>query len=198
MKKIMTLSICLLVAATSFASDFAKNTSSNFDGRKDKEITLTLDNVKEGQQLYIKDIKGFVLYNKTFTSTGSVKNTFDFSTLPNGVYFFEHEKAYQVKVIPFNVNNGEVKFSPNEKVIYKPVVKANNNSVFVSKLQLDKKDVTVSILFENGSNFEVIHKENFTNTANIQRAYNLSKKAPGNYKVIVKANGREFVDYFSI
>ncbi|MDQ0334640.1 hypothetical protein J2Z57_001067, partial [Formosa algae] len=105
MKKIMTLSICLLVVATSFASDFARNTSSNFDG-KDKEITLTLDNVEIGQQLYIKDNKGYILYNKTFKSSGSVNSTFDFSTLPNGTYFFEHEKSNQIKVIPFNVKTG--------------------------------------------------------------------------------------------
>ncbi len=194
----MTLSICLLVVATSFASGFASNLSSDFDGRRDMEITLTLDNVKEGQQLYIKDIKGFILYNKTFKTSGSVNNTFDFSTLPNGVYFFEHEKAYQVKVIPFNVKDGEVRFSPNEKVIYKPAVNVKNNIVYLSKLELDKKDVTVTLLFEKDNHYDVINKEKFTDTANIQRAYNLSKKESGNYKVVVKANGREFVEYFSI
>ncbi|QDO93070.1 hypothetical protein FNB79_03460 [Formosa sediminum] len=198
MKKIMTLSICMLVAATTFASSFANNLSSNFDGRKDMEITLTLDNVEAGQQLYIKDVNGFILYNKTFKTSGSVNNTFDFSTLPNGTYFFEHEKSYQVKIIPFNVIEGEVRFAPNEKIIYKPVVKVKSNTVLLSKLQLDKQDVTVSLLFEDDNNFRVINTEKFTNTANIQRAYSLSKKAPGNYKIVVKSNGREFVEYFSI
>ncbi|WP_299776669.1 hypothetical protein [uncultured Formosa sp.] len=198
MKKIMTLSICLLVVATSFASGFASNLSSDFDGRRDMEITLTLDNVEAGQLLYIKDTKGFILYNKTFKTSGSVNNTFDFSSLPNGTYFFEHEKSNQIKVIPFNVKTGEVTFSPNEKVIYKPVVKVKNNTVYLSKLELDKKDVTVTLSFDNNNNYEVINKEKFTDTANIQRAYNLSKKESGNYKVVVKANGREFVEYFSI
>ncbi|MBP1838506.1 hypothetical protein [Formosa algae] len=199
MKKIMTLSICLLVAATSFASDFARNTSSNFDGRKDKEITLTLDNVEIGQQLYIKDNKGYILYNKTFKSSGSVNSTFDFSTLPNGTYFFEHEKSNQIKVIPFNVKTGEVTYSPDVKVIFKPVVKIKDHRVYLSKLELDKTDVTVSLSFENEINdYKVIHTENFKNTANIQRVYSLAENVSGNYKVVIKADGKEFVEYFSI
>ncbi|MBP1838505.1 hypothetical protein [Formosa algae] len=198
MKKIMTLSICLLVVATSFASDFARNTSSNFDG-KDKEITLTLDNVEIGQQLYIKDNKGYILYNKTFKSSGSVNSTFDFSTLPNGTYFFEHEKSNQIKVIPFNVKTGEVTYSPDVKVIFKPVVKIKDHRVYLSKLELDKTDVTVSLSFENEINdYKVIHTENFKNTANIQRVYSLAENVSGNYKVVIKADGKEFVEYFSI
>ncbi|WP_159022008.1 hypothetical protein [Formosa sp. L2A11] len=200
MKKIMTLSICLLVVATSFASSFASNLSSDFDGRRDMEITLTLDNVKEGQHLYIKDAYGFTLYKKTFNKSGTVDNTFDFSSLPNGSYFFEHEKAYQVKVIPFNVAAGKVTFNtPSEKVIYKPVVKVKNNTIYLSKLDLNKTDVNVSLLYESDNNtFKVIHSEDFTDTANIQRAYSLSNKESGNYKMVIKADGREYVEYFSI
>ncbi|QDO93068.1 hypothetical protein FNB79_03450 [Formosa sediminum] len=199
MKKIMTLSICMLVAATTFASSFASNLSSNFDRRKDMEITLTLDNVEAGQLLYIKDTKGVILYNKTFKTSGSVNNTFDFSTLPNGTYFFEHEKSNQIKVIPFNVKSGKVSYSDTKETIFKPVVKVKNNLVYLSKLELDKEDVTVTLSFENEYNsYKTIHTENFTNTANIQRVYNLSENVPGNYKVVIKANGREFAEYFSI
>ncbi|QDO93069.1 hypothetical protein FNB79_03455 [Formosa sediminum] len=199
MKKIMTLSICMLVAATSFASSFASDLSSDFDKRRDMEITLTLDNVEVGQQLYIKDSKDFILYNKTFKTSGSVNNTFDFSALPNGTYFFEHEKSNQIKVIPFKVETGKVSFSDAKETIFKPVVKVKDNLVYLSKLELDKEEVSVTLSFENEyNNYKAIHTEKFTNTANIQRVYNLSENVPGNYKVVIKANGREFAEYFSI
>lgn len=71
--------------------------------------------------------------------------------------------------------------------------------MYLSKLELDKTDVTVSLSFENEINdYKVIHTENFKNTANIQRVYSLAENVSGNYKVVIKADGKEFVEYFSI
>jgi len=198
MKKVMTLSICLLVTLTSLASGFENNMSSNFD---DKELTLTLNNVKEGQNLSIKDDYGFVLYKKVFKKSGDAKNTFDLSALPNGTYYFEHEKDYEIKVIPFNVKSGEVTYDTlNEKIIHKPVVRLTNNKVYVSKLELEKGDVSVSLYYADDFNdgFEIIHSENFEDKANIQRIYSLSKTKSGNYKMVINANGRDYIEYFSI
>ncbi|WP_148304640.1 hypothetical protein [Formosa agariphila] len=197
MKKVMTLSMCLLVTLTSLASGLEHNMSSNFD---DKEITLTLNNVKEGQNLSIKDNYGFVLYKKVFEKSGNANQKFDLSALPNGTYYFEHEKDYEIKVIPFHVKSGEVTYDTvNEKIIHKPVVRLTDNKVYLSKLELDKEDVAVSLYYADDYNeFKVVHTENFEDTANIQRVYSLSKKNSGNYKMIINANGREYIEYFSM
>ncbi|MDW5289487.1 hypothetical protein [Formosa sp. PL04] len=201
MKKVMTLSICLLVTITSLASSFASNLSSNFDDRDKKEITLTLDDVKEGQLLSVKDVHGFVLYKKTFEKSGIVNNTFDFSALPDGTYFFEHEKAYQIKIIPFNVSFGEVTFdATGETIFYKPVVRIKDNHVYFSKLELaaENVDVTLYYLSPDNHEFKVLHKENFKDITNIQRVYSLSKKQSGNYKIVINANGRDYIENFTI
>ncbi|WP_434037311.1 hypothetical protein [Formosa sp. 4Alg 33] len=175
--------------------------SSNFDDKGKNEITLTLEDVKVGQNLSITDLDGFTLYSKTLKKSGSSNHTFDFSNLPNGTYFFEHDKSNQIKVIPFKVNFGDVTFdASNEKVIYKPVVRLVNDYVYLSKLELDKENVDVAIYYDvdNNQNYKNVHKETITNTTNIQCAFKLSAKQSGNYKMVISANGRKYVEYFSI
>ncbi|MFB9051900.1 hypothetical protein ACFFVB_02300 [Formosa undariae] len=201
MKRAMTLSICLLVTITSLASSFTSNMSSNFDDKENKEVTLTLEDVKVGQNLSIKDIDGFTLYTKTLKKSGSSNHTFDFSTLPNGTYFFEHDKSNQIKVIPFEVKFGNVTFDASrEKIIYKPVVRLVNNYVYLSKLELAKEDVDVAIYYDidGNQNYNVVHKQTIKDTSNIQCAFKLSVKESGNYRMVIKANGREYVEYFSL
>ena len=201
MKKVMTLSMCLLVTITSLAASYANNMSSHFDDRENKEITLTLDDVKEGQLLSIKDETGYILFKKTFEKSGIVNSKFDFSTLPNGTYYFEHDKDYQIKIIPFKVLSGNVTFeAPSEKIIYKPVVRIKDNQIYLSKLEIAKENVTVKLYYEgeNDIKFNVIHTENFSDTLNIQRIYSLSDKQSGNYKLVIIANDREYTEYFSI
>ncbi|WP_066223193.1 hypothetical protein [Formosa haliotis] len=202
MKKVITHSICMLVMVTSIATSFANPLSLENKERMDMEITLTLGNVKAGQQLFIKDVNGMILYKKTIEKSGIFANKFDLTALPNGKYYFEHEKDFQIKIIPFKVTFNEVKFDKlNEKIIFKPVVRVNNNHLYFSKLDLDKEDVEVNIYYDgsrDSAGYDLIHTENFTDTAKIERIYSLSKTRGGNYKVVVKANGRNYVEYFSI
>ncbi|MDW5289488.1 hypothetical protein [Formosa sp. PL04] len=202
MKKVITHSICMLVLVTNIATSFATNLSTIDREKGNMEITLTLDNVKAGQQLSIKDVNGLVLYNKTIEEEGIFSNKFDLTALPNGKYFFEHEKDYQIKIIPFNVSFNEVKFDKeNEKIIFKPVVRVKGNHMYFSKLDLEKEDVRIKIYLEgnkNSSGYNLVHTEDFKNMEKIERIYSLSNTRQGNYKVVVSANGREYVEYFSI
>ncbi|WP_066223195.1 hypothetical protein [Formosa haliotis] len=200
MKKVMTLSICLLVTITSIASNFTPSFS--YDEGKNKEITLTLDNVKEGQLLSVKDEHGFVLYKKEFEKTGnSTSHKFDFTDLPNGTYYFEHEKAYQVKIIPFKVHFGDVTFDEaNVKTIYKPVVRVKDNNIYFSKLELNRDDVEVRIYFEEdkGNYYKLLHTETIEDTTKVERVFSLSKNHAGNYKIVTISNDNEYVEYIKI
>ncbi|WP_066223198.1 hypothetical protein [Formosa haliotis] len=202
MKKIMTLSICLLATITSIASSFSSNLSFSFDEGKNKEITLTLNDVKEGQVLSVKDIDGFVLYKKAFEKTdNNASHKFDFTDLPNGTYYFEHEKAYQTKVIPFKVHFGDVTFDEaNVKTIYKPVVRVKDNNIYFSKLELNKEDVEVRIYFEEdqGNHYKLVHTETISDALKAERVFSLSKKHTGNYKIVTVSNDKEYIEYIKI
>ncbi|CDF81125.1 conserved hypothetical protein [Formosa agariphila KMM 3901] len=202
MKKVITHSICMLVMITNIATSFASNLSILNEERDRMEITLTLDYVKAGQQLSIKDINGLVLYNKIIEKEGIFSNRFDLTALPNGRYFFEHEKDYQIKIIPFDVSSNKVTFDTTcEQVIFKPVLHVKDNLLYVSKLDLNREDINIAIFHDGNSNsgdYNLVHAENFTNTMKLERIYSLTNTRKGNYKVVVNANNREYIEYFSI
>ncbi|WP_159022239.1 hypothetical protein [Formosa sp. L2A11] len=199
MKKVLVFS--LMLALTTGVSSFANTSSDNLKGTK-SEIVLTLNNVKEGQKLSIKDDYGIVLYNTTIETSGLYNNKFDLTALPDGDYSFEHEKGFEIQIMPFTVSLGAVTFNEaSEKSIFKPVVKFEENKIYVSKLDLEKENVEVKIYYTTNNSeldYELIHTEKFSDTADINRIYSLSKKHSGNYKVIVNANGREYVEQFKI
>ena len=202
MKKVITHSICMLVMITNIATSFASNASSLNVEKENMEITFKLENVKVGQQLSIKDVNGLVLYKKTIEKDGIYTNKYDLTALPNGLYYFEHEKDYQINIIPFIVAFNEVTFNKkSEKTIFKPVLKVKDSHLYFSKLDLDKENVKINIYYtpiKTSSEYDLLHTEKFEDTVKIERIYSLSKTRAGNYKVVVNANGREYIEYFSI
>ncbi|PNW30205.1 hypothetical protein [Formosa algae] len=201
MKNLITLSICLLVMTTSIASTYTNISFSKKDDGTKMEITLTLNDVKAGQKLSIKDENGVTLYNQTIQKTGIYNSRFDLSALPNGDYYFEHNKDYYTKLIPFTVAQGEVNFDKaNEKVIYKPVVRIKNDFIYVSKLDLEQNDVSIDIYYsaKDKSEFKLVQSDEISNTMKIERAYRISEQHKGNYKVVIKSNGHTYNENFKI
>ncbi|MHA7942325.1 hypothetical protein ACJOV8_004585 [Formosa sp. 3Alg 14/1] len=201
MRKLLALSIYMFAMITGISS-YANDNLSNVDSRKKSEITLTLNHVKAGQLLSIKDEYGIALYKSTISTSGAYNNTFDLTALPNGDYSFEHEKGLEIKIIPFTVSNEEVTFNrEEERSIFKPSVKFKNNAVYLTQLDLDKEEVSVNIYYSSNdsySNDELIYTEKISDEASIQRIYSLSEKRAGHYKVFISANGRNYVEHFKI
>ncbi|WP_435135379.1 hypothetical protein [Formosa sp. A9] len=204
MKKVLQFSICMLAVLTSIATTYAKDNKVKVDDKNKKEITLTLDDVKQGQQLLIKDINGLTLYKEDFKNTGSYSNTFNLSNLPNGSYYFEHEKDYQVKIIPFEIQSGAAAYNTaNFVTLFKPVTRFKNNTVYISKLALNKEDLHIKIYYKKNSNtthtdFELLHSETISNQVNIERIYSLSEKQQGEYKIVFETEGRFYTEYMHI
>src|SRR5690606_9492217 len=102
-----------------------------------KETALTLDNVKEGNTLYIKDSYGVKLYEEVIHVNGIFAKGYDLAALPNGDYHFELDTEVQIKVIPFTVESNKIEVNSGmAKTIFKPTVRVKGNLVFVSKLAL--------------------------------------------------------------
>lgn len=167
---------------------------------KDIDKTLiTLDNVKVGQKLLIKDINGSVIYEESIVESGSFKKEFDLATLPDGLYFIELNKDVEINVIPFTVNSYNAQFhKEKETTIFKPVVRLKDNFVFIAKLSLSQEPMEIKLYYDaSGSNsgiYELLHTEKIENTATVHRVYKLDKYEKGNYKVIFKSEGRTFTE----
>jgi hypothetical protein len=204
MKKVIKHSKKGILMVTMFATllSFA-NEVSFFNIKNDAErTTLTLENVKEGNLLSIKDDNGMTLYKELIEKTGIYTKGFDLTSLPDGGYIFELDKDMEITTIPFSVKSSTVLFNKEEeKVIHKPYVRVKGNLIYITKLALNKEPLKIDIYFShynytNGS--ELLHSEEIENTTNIQRVYRLARLGKGKHKIVLKYEGREFVKVIDI
>jgi len=189
------LFVVVLVSMVSYPSN-----DSLLNGDKNIKVTfLKLENVKEGQQLLIKDANQVILYKEDITESGEYKKGYDLTKLPNGDYYFELDKDIEIEVIPFSIANNTVSFDKDNKVtIFKPYVFAKKNTVIVSTLSLKASPLELSIYYENEGVMELIHNQQITNLVNIQKAYVLDYSEKGNYLFLIKTEGRTFKNYIKL
>ncbi|MFG6685437.1 hypothetical protein ACGK9U_02555 [Mariniflexile sp. HNIBRBA6329] len=187
------LMVTLFATLLSFANEV-----SIFNIKNDAEKTsLTLNNVKQGNLLSIKDNNGIVLYKELIQESGTYTNGFDLTTLPNGGYIFELDKDVEIQTIPFTVSVNTVTFNKEmEATIFKPVTRIKGDVVYVSRLSLNKAPMEIAIYFtasESAYNSpELIYSETVKNTENANRIFKLSGKDKGNYKIVFTTEGRVF------
>ena len=195
MKNLIKNSLVMVVLFTTLLS----NANSSFKiNNGENKTTLTLTNVKRGNELTIKDNYGVILYKEMIQNSGRYIKGFDLTSLPDGNYFFELDKALEINTIPFTVNSTDVNFNKEmESVVYKPFIRSEENLVYLTKLSLDKDPLEVKIYFDN-SGYSLIHSETIENTQYIKRAYRLDKNEKGNYKIITKTEGKTFIDYVKL
>jgi hypothetical protein len=159
------------------------------------EEKVTLSNVKKGQRWSIKSLKGKVLHEEIIKSNGSFNKNFDFTSLENGYYTLEVNKDFQIDITPFTIVSGEAMFHKKaEKTIFKPVVRTDKNRVLISKLNFETNALRVVIYYEN----EIIFKETVKGGDVLRRVYALQENKKGDYKVIMKANDRTYINEFSL
>jgi hypothetical protein len=182
----------MLIALISNATNGLNN-----DPKKDlNKTTFTLKNVKQGNQLIIKDLYGLILYKEQIKDSGNYSKGFDLTSLPDGSYVFELEKDLEIKSFPFTVTAKKVIFNENETTIYKPFVSFKNNYIYVSKLALNNEPLDVKIYYQDGT--ELIYSENIKDTKVIEKVYKLALNAKGNYKIVLSSNGREYYEYVTL
>ena len=197
MKYLIKKSLVFVVLFTTLLVK-ANEISSLSNLNDEKTTVLTLENVKQGSKLYIKDAFGVVLYKESIKNSGDYVKGFDLTSLPDGSYYFELNRDLEIKTVPFTVKMNVVEFQKElETTIYKPFISVKDNYVILSKLSLSKQPLEIKIYFDYDTNsYEVIHSEKIDNKVNIQKAFKLSEYEEGNYKVVVKTEGRTFVEFF--
>jgi hypothetical protein len=198
MKKIIRKGVILMALLSSIVTS-ANRVSYETPLKEIDKTLITLDNVKIGQKLFIKDINGLVIYEKSIEVTGSFKKEFDLATLPDGLYFIELYKDVEINVIPFTVNSYSAELhKEKETTIFKPVVRLKDNFVFIAKLSLSQEPMEIKLYYDaSGSHsgvYELLHTEKIENTTTVHRVYKLDKYEKGNYKVIFKSEGRTFTE----
>ncbi|GAA3571075.1 T9SS type A sorting domain-containing protein [Snuella lapsa] len=185
------LTVSLLTSMLSFANEapslFIKNTI--------EKTIITLNNLKEGNQISIKDANGIIMFKESIQETGTYTKGFDLTSLPNGMYFFEVEKGFEIKIIPFVVESNNVTFEKeNSTTIFKPIVRKKNNRLYISKLAPNFEPLHISIYSNSGTADHLIHSETIKNTQIIEKIFDLKE---GDYKIVFNSNKRVYTKYIN-
>lgn len=186
--------VTMFATLLSFANDVAL-----FKIKNDaKKTFLTLDNVKQGNLLSVKDLNGMILFKEFIQETGTYSKGFDLTELPNGAYIFELEKDLEINSIPFTVTSNVVLFDKeNEKTIFKPVTRVKDDLVYVSKLSLNKEPLKIEVYFNAYNGYELIFNETIEDIKTIERIYKLDGLGKGAYKLVFHTEGRQFTKYIN-
>ncbi|WP_406685405.1 hypothetical protein N1F78_06680 [Seonamhaeicola sp. MEBiC1930] len=182
------LMVAMLATVMGFANEI--------DGRDLRITALTINNVKEGNLLSIKDINGSTLYTEIIEQSGSYTKGFDLTELPDGSYFFELDKDITIKTIPFNVKSNIAVFDKDkETIIFKPFVQKHNDLVYITKLapELEPLKINVYGLYSSGAS-ELLFTETIKGKENIERVLKLER---GNYKIVFNSNDKTYTKYIN-
>lgn len=200
MKKLFKKSLVLVVMFTAMLVSANEVSIRNLNDGNTTMVTLA--DVKQGNQLMIKDAFGIVLYKENIEKSGNYVKGFDLTSLPDGNYYFELDKELEIREIPFTVSLSQVKFNKeNETVIYKPFIRSEKNVVYFSKLSLNNSPLKVKIYYsskDTSGSYTLIHTESVENTKNIQRIFRLDESKEGTYKMVSESEGRIFIDFVQI
>ncbi len=198
MKNVIKHSKKGILMVTMFATLLSSaNEVSFFTIKNDAGTTsITLENVKEGNLLSIKDDNGMTLYKELIQETGIYSKGFDLTSLPDGAYIFELDKDMEITTIPFSVKSSTVLFNKEEeKTIYKPFLRVKDNLVYISKLALNEEPLNIDV-YSSSDNFsegyKLMHSEKIENVQTIKRVLRLSHLDNGSYKIVCQSEGREF------
>jgi len=152
-------------------------------------------NEKTRNTVIVKNAAGETIYTNQVNFKGDVTQILNFKTLDEGVYTVEVDKAFQVETTIVKVLGDAVVVEKNKgETIFKPVVRTKNNTLLISKLGLDTHKMTISIYYE----YDLIYSEVLNGESVLNRALKLDDSAKGNYKVIIKANGKTYTKNFNI
>ncbi|MEP5340162.1 MAG: hypothetical protein ABJL44_11350 [Algibacter sp.] len=192
------LMVTLFATLLSFANEVSFTTIKN----DAKRTSLTLENVKKGNLLSIKDDHGIILYKEQIEKTGNYTKGFDLTILPNGSYVFELDDDVKIKTIPFTLNSSIVVFNKELEVItFKPIIRVKGDLVFINKLSLNKDPLKIDIYFKSSDDsFKsgLMHTETIKDMKKIGKIFKLTGLDKGTYKIVLNSEGREFTEYFNI
>lgn len=175
--------------------NYANNTKEDSRLMETTNVKVEFKDVKKGHTLTIKDKQGNILHSENATKKGNLTKVFDLSSLKDGMYSIELHKDFRILVKPSKVASHQVIFEKNlEKVIFKPIIRAKEDLIFISKKAVDKEAVKIIIYYNDNP----IHTEVITNALQVNRIYKLDLKEKGSYRAVVYSNKKSYTKNFTL
>ncbi len=160
-----------------------------------KKVEISLSEVASAETLIIKDVQNVVLFSENISEGETLKKTFDFSTIPAGLYFIEVKEEKRVEVIPVLVSEEVATVVTNSSKKYKsPNITFDGKTAKVFVNNFNKETVKLVVVSENGT--ELFNKK--TDELVSYNALNFESLSAGDYTLYTTIGNYSFEDTITI
>lgn len=157
---------------------------------------VSFEKIARGNRVFIRNSQGIIFLKKVIEKSESYDRAFDLTALPDGNYTFEVEKGLKIKITPFAIFLNEVVFfKEKQTVIHKPIIRVKENTFTFSRLSTTSESLVLEIY--NNKN-ELIISEKFEKLMIVSRGFIFPKNEKGDYKIVIKTEGRIFEEVVTI
>jgi len=194
MIKSLLIAMMVMVAAVVFANGSKPNVKVEKIGTK--MVALHASQLGTSKtQVQLKDENGLVLHKVVLNNNEKVNKRFDLTSLPAGNYDLEVENETSFTTTPIEVTaSAAYVLDADQVMIIKPVVRQNGDLLDIILPSEDSASVSVTI-FDN--NLKPVFKETVEGTTELRR-YDLSKLGKGGYRIKMRAQGKEFIQFVAL
>lgn len=195
MKKILKLSLVLVIALTTFSvqaneSDFLLKVKSE----QGKRITFAFNEVNK-IALTIYDANDKLINSEELNSNGTITRTYDLNALPEGTYFLEAETGFKVSRYEISVIGKIALLSESPlSVVYKPIFSNINGLISLSILNFEKSPISIKI-YDTENN--EVYKSDLLTDQNVVKFFDINETGSKNYTFVMSYNNKTFIKNFN-
>lgn len=187
--------LALTIASASTNEPFIK-----LEKTADKTISFTVDKLAGTVNVSFKDEAGSLIYKETYNTNKVSSRKYNLKEIASGKYYFEVETEVAVEkyLVIVDSKTAEI-YKEATSVLHKPmVVLKDNGKVIVTKLNLSKDDLKVSVYDKNGNGLyqETISADN--NEYTIGEKFDFSNVKGGEYTFYLKTDNRVYTKKVSL
>ena len=193
---VLIFAMFMLTVATALAN----NPSLKLEKTADKIISFTVDKLSTPVNISFKDESGSLIYKETYTFDKVSSRNYNLKEIESGKYYFEVETDASVEIYLILVNNETAEIYKEVKnVLYKPLVTVKDNGkVVVTKLNLSKDDLVVTVYDEKGNELYSENVSADTKDFTIGRKFDFSKVEKGSYTFYLTTDGKTYTKIVSL
>jgi len=194
MRKSLLIAMMVMATAVVFANGNKPNVKVEKIGTK--MVSLKASQLGTSQtQVQLKNENGIVLHRLVLHNNEIVNKRFDLTSLPAGNYDLEVENETSFTTTPIEVSaSAAFVLDADQVMIIKPVVRQNGDLLDIIMPSEDSTSVSVTIF---DSNLNPVYKETVNGNTEMRR-YDLSKLGKGGYRIKMRAQGKEFIQFVAL
>lgn len=139
----------------------------------------------------IKNDQGSILTEyKIKSKANGFARKYNLKDLQNGTYTLEIADNIMTRSYPIEVTNNRVNIEENAMFAsFKPIIKQNEKMVGLMVFSPGQQAHEVTIYNEN---FDIVHDEILEKETNVQKKFDFTAAAPGDYSIVINTQGHKY------